>query len=100
MNDLLKWQRIMTMSRKHSRKLVVLITDGFSNGQDPVPIAQDLKADNVTIVTIGIQSGNSIELNDIASEPNEDHSFLLDSFAQFEGLARRALHNGNVCLLV
>lgn len=116
-------QRIMAKGRKHSRKLVCLITDGFSNGMDPVPIAQELKADNITIMTIGenkifissnnnvqyqhrnqtslfssniqgIQSGNSVELHNIASAPGEDHSFLLDSFSQFESLARKALHNG------
>lgn len=72
--------------------MICLITDGFSNGEDPLPIAQDLKADNVTIITFGIESGNYAELNQLSSEPGNEHTFLLDSFAQFESLARKALH--------
>lgn len=110
-----------------------------------MPIAQKLKADNITIVTfgkfefhlikalnkfsddyqahqkceilynlifkkqlilivnlhnneniIGIQTGNYAELYNISSAPGEEHSFLLDSFTQFESLARKALHSGNL----
>jgi len=32
----------------------------------------------------------------MASIPVEDHSYLLESFGQFEQLARRALHQGKV----
>ena len=36
----------------------------------------------------------------MASEPKEEHSFILDSFEEFEALARRALHEGIfLCLL-
>lgn len=60
-----------------------------------MPIAAELKAKNVTIITFGIQSGNFAELNQLSSEPvANEHSFLLDSFAQFESLARKALHTG------
>lgn len=38
--------------------------------------------------------GNYAELYNISSHPGEEHSFLLDSFAQFESMARKALHNG------
>ncbi|KAG4075716.1 hypothetical protein HA402_003541 [Bradysia odoriphaga] len=84
---------ILSKARKHSRKLVCLITDGFSNGKNPVPIAQKLKNDNITIITFGIQSGNSAELYNISSSPGASNSFLLDSFTQFESLARKALHS-------
>ena len=30
----------------------------------------------------------------MASEPRREHSFILDSFQEFEALARRALHKG------
>lgn len=84
-------------ARRHSKKIICLITDGFSNGEDPMPIAETLKADNVTIITFGIQSGNFAELHQLSSEPGNEHSFLLDSFAQFESLARKALHTGIIC---
>ena len=46
------------------------------------------------VFTIGIMHGNTLELNDMASEPKEEHAYLLESFAEFEALARRALHEG------
>lgn len=73
-----------------------MITDGFSNGGDPVPVAKELKKQQVTIFTIGIQNGNYKELYELATPPGEMHSYLLDSFKEFEGLARRALHVGRV----
>jgi len=59
-----------------------------------VTIAKQLKNDNVTIFTIGIRTGNYDELFNIASSPGDEYSFLLESFVQFENLARRALHVG------
>lgn len=93
--SLLLLQSILTKARRHSKKIICLITDGFSNGEDPMPIAAELKADNITIITFGIQSGNFDELYQLSSEPKNEHSFLLSSFAQFESLARKALHTGN-----
>ena len=31
----------------------------------------------------------------MASEPRKEHSYILDSFQEFEALARRALHKGS-----
>lgn len=93
-------QSILTKARRHSKKIICLITDGFSNGDDPMPIAAKLKADNVTIITFGIQSGNFDELYQLSSEPRNEHSFLLSSFAQFESLARKALHTGKLQYLI
>lgn len=114
-----KPQKILINARKNSKKIIFLVTDGYSNGKDPVPIATKLKEGGVTIFTIGIsklsnkrfpfrewhrtklyffskgiQSGNYIELYNISSAPEEGHSFLLDSFSHFESLARKALHAG------
>lgn len=71
-----------------------LITDGFSNGGDPIPVANELKQKQVTIFTIGIQSGNYKELHELSTAPGELYSYLLDGFQEFESLARRALHVG------
>lgn len=87
-------QQIFANSRNSSRKALFLITDGFSNGGDPVPTAKELKQNQVTIFTIGIQNGNYKELYELSSEPGEHYSYLLDSFEEFENLARRALHTG------
>lgn len=85
-------QDIFRFARPASKKLIFLVTDGFSNGPSPVLIAEELKRQNITIFTIGIQSGNYGELYSIASSPGELYSYLLDSFSQFESLARKALH--------
>jgi hypothetical protein len=86
-----KYFNIVATTRK---KVLFLITDGFSNGGDPIPLANELKKKQVTIFTIGIQNGNYKELYELASSPGEFYSYLLDSFQEFENLARRALHVG------
>ncbi|EFN77937.1 Sushi, von Willebrand factor type A, EGF and pentraxin domain-containing protein 1 [Harpegnathos saltator] len=89
---LLEALAILEKSREEASKVVFLITDGFSNGGDPRPAANLLKNAGATVFTFGIRTGNVEELHDIASFPGYTHSYLLDSFAEFEALARRALH--------
>lgn len=48
----------------------------------------------VELFTFGIMDGNKYELTQIASDPKNKHRFLLNSFAEFEIVARRALHSG------
>ncbi|XP_050300407.1 sushi, von Willebrand factor type A, EGF and pentraxin domain-containing protein 1-like [Anthonomus grandis grandis] len=78
--------------RNDSKKIIFLVTDGYSNGEDPVPLSIALKNNQTTIFTIGIRNGNYKELYELSSNPGEFYSYLLDSFEEFEGLARRALH--------
>ena len=82
-------------SRKKASRAIFLITDGYSNGGDPRPAAKLLKSLNVEIFTFGIRNGNVKELRDMASNPKDEHSYILDSFQEFEALARRALHEGD-----
>ena len=42
------------------------------------------------------RNGNVKELKSMASEPKDQHCFILESFKEFEALARRALHQGKV----
>ncbi|XP_019410274.1 PREDICTED: sushi, von Willebrand factor type A, EGF and pentraxin domain-containing protein 1, partial [Crocodylus porosus] len=84
--------QILRHSRGNATKAIFLITDGYSNGGDPRPIAASLRELGVEIFTFGIWQGNIRELNDMASYPKEEHCYLLHSFAEFEALARRALH--------
>ena len=39
-------------------------------------------------------NGNFEELCHMASKPKQQHTYILDSFTEFEALARRALHEG------
>ncbi|XP_076997754.1 sushi, von Willebrand factor type A, EGF and pentraxin domain-containing protein 1 isoform X2 [Tamandua tetradactyla] len=84
--------QILRYSRENSTKVIFLITDGYSNGGDPRPVAASLKEFGVEIFTFGIWQGNIRELKDMASTPKEEHCYLLHSFEEFEALARRALH--------
>ncbi|KAJ8929512.1 hypothetical protein NQ314_017805 [Rhamnusium bicolor] len=76
------------------KRYFFLITDGYSNGGNPIPLSDELKNNQITIFTIGIENGNYKELYELSSAPGEFYSYLLDSFNEFESLARRALHVG------
>ena len=95
MGALLEAIEVFKYSRNNASRAIFLITDGYSNGGDPRPAADVLKSKlGTTIFTFGIRNGNVKELKDMASEPKEEHAFILDSFDEFEALARRALHEG------
>ncbi|KAM5298505.1 sushi, von Willebrand factor type A, EGF and pentraxin domain-containing protein 1 [Ctenodactylus gundi] len=85
-------EQILRHARENSTKVIFLITDGYSNGGDPRPIAASLRDLGVEIFTFGTWQGNIRELNDMASSPKEEHCYMLHSFEEFEALARRALH--------
>ncbi len=84
----------MKHARPDALKAIFLITDGFSNGGDPRPLAAELRAQGTRIFTIGIRNGNPEELREMATDPH--HCYILDDFEEFEALARRALHQGNL----
>ncbi|XP_030635356.1 LOW QUALITY PROTEIN: sushi, von Willebrand factor type A, EGF and pentraxin domain-containing protein 1 [Chanos chanos] len=83
---------ILRNSRENATKVIFLITDGYSNGGDPRPVAAALRERGVEIFTLGIWQGNIRELHDMASHPKDQHCYLVHNFAEFEALARRALH--------
>ncbi|UYV77160.1 svep1, partial [Cordylochernes scorpioides] len=89
---MLEAQKILRNARPEADQAVFLVTDGYSNGGDPRPAARDLREAGVEVFTFGIRHGNIRELWDMASEPRAEHSFIVDSFKEFEALARRALH--------
>ncbi|XP_034532135.1 sushi, von Willebrand factor type A, EGF and pentraxin domain-containing protein 1 isoform X3 [Notolabrus celidotus] len=84
--------QILRHSRSNASKAIFLITDGYSNGGDPRPVAAALRERGVEIFTLGIWQGNIRELHDMASQPKEQHCYFVHNFAEFEALARRALH--------
>lgn len=93
----LEAQKIFKSSmRSDSKKVIFLVTDGFSNGQNPVEIAQALKKNNITIFSFGISSGNYNELLNISSRPLDSYFYMLGSFSSFERMARKALHAGEL----
>ena len=61
-------------------RVVILITDGRSNVYDITQPATDLRTAGVTVYSIGIGNYNLNELLFIASDPDSDHVFLLESY--------------------
>ena len=74
---LMEANQVLKHSRPSAKKAVFLITDGYSNGGDPRPEAKKLKEIGVQFFTFGIRNGNVKELYDMASEPREEHSYIL-----------------------
>ena len=86
---------MLRSARPDAKKVLFLITDGYSNSGDPRSVARRLRQDAVDIFTFGIRDGNFVELCDMASDDKHEHVYILNSFQEFEALARRALHEGN-----
>lgn len=57
-----KADEVLAASDRAVPQVVFLVTDGFSNGGDPKPVARKLKSRGVTIFTFGIKNGNVKEL--------------------------------------
>nr|CAD7255735.1 unnamed protein product [Timema shepardi] len=96
----LEAQSVLAHARPDAQQAVFLITDGFSNGGDPLPAAKQLKQSGATVFTFGIRNGNTRELYEMASLPAEEHSYILDSFGEFAALKRQnlqTLDNGALC---
>ncbi|XP_071764788.1 integrin alpha-M-like [Centroberyx gerrardi] len=79
-------------SRPNVRKVLIVITDGRSNGQGSLAGAASL-AEGQNIVRFAIGVGNAFndfsaraELDTIASSPKPEHVFRVDNFAALEKL--------------
>ena len=71
------------------RKVLVIVTDGYSNGISVDRPAQQLKNSGVIIFSVGIGPGVSLpELRVMASKPVDQHIFTVKNFAELDGLGR------------
>ena len=61
------------------RNILVVITDGGSDDDIAVP-TYALKEDGVTIFSVGIDRYVRGQLNEMASDPDSDHVFTMDSY--------------------
>ncbi|XP_028424312.1 scavenger receptor cysteine-rich type 1 protein M130-like [Perca flavescens] len=66
--------------RADSKKIAVLITDGESYDDVILP-SEKLKDAGIEIYTIGVKDVNEKELSDIASDPEEIHTYYIDNFS-------------------
>ena len=77
-------------------RVVVLITDGHSNHYRVDDQALFLREDNgVTIYSVGIANYDLDELNLIASDPDSEHVFLLQSYSDAASFVQ--LLSGTTC---
>uniref|UniRef100_A0A8C4NME6 Collagen type XII alpha 1 chain n=1 Tax=Eptatretus burgeri TaxID=7764 RepID=A0A8C4NME6_EPTBU len=67
-------------ARKDVAKIGILITDGKSQDDVAEP-AQNLRNENVTVFAIGVKNADENELKLIASEPLEDHIYIVADFS-------------------
>ena len=72
------------------RKVLLLLTDGFSNGIRPGNPANNLRKLGISIFSIGVgPSVSQTELKEIASDPDTDYVFTLNSFNQLSSFVDR-----------
>ena len=76
-------------------RVVVLITDGRSNTFNITQPALNLLASGVTVYSVGIGRVDVNELRFIASDPDQDHVFLLRSFTDAASFVQ--LLSGTTC---
>ena len=76
-------------------RVVVLITDGRSNTYNITQPAVNLLASGVTVFSVGVGNVDRNELRFIASDPDEEHVFLLRSFTDAASFVQ--LISGTTC---
>uniref|UniRef100_UPI00358E0FB7 collagen alpha-1(XII) chain-like isoform X2 n=1 Tax=Myxine glutinosa TaxID=7769 RepID=UPI00358E0FB7 len=67
-------------ARKNVVKIGILITDGKSQDDVAEP-AQNLRNEDVTVFAIGVKNADENELKLIASEPLDDHIYIVADFS-------------------
>ena len=66
-------------------KVLILLTDGRADPPNPLPIADQIKAENVTFFGVGVgKDVNKAELASYVSPPVADHFFYTDSYGQLK----------------
>ena len=76
-------------------RIVVLITDGRSNTYSITRHARNLLDTGATVYSIGIGNVYTPELNQIASDPDSNHVFLLNSYTDAASFVQRL--SGTTC---
>ena len=89
---------MLILSQYHldAKKVLIVLTDGQSSGSVDQPV-QQLKGVGVIIYSIGVGSGISVsELATVASSPENEHVYLLDSFNKFSAAFAEKVSN-SIC---
>ena len=70
-------------------RIAVLMTDGKSNRGNLTTAVLQIRQTNINVFVIGVGNLDINELNFIASSPQDQHVFLLDSFNDIAGFVDR-----------
>ncbi|KAM4550295.1 collagen, type XXVIII, alpha 1a [Fundulus diaphanus] len=94
-------KQVFQASRPHVRKVAVVLTDGQSDQHDFMQFketATDAHAEGIEVFVIGVLNTTDLlyekflsEIKNIASDPDEDHIYLIDDFRLLSGLESNIL---------
>lgn len=72
-------------SRKNVQQVAVVITDGKSQDNVSIPVA-NLRRTGVTVYAVGVKDADKAELRQLASHPTNKHTFIVDDFSKLKTL--------------
>merc|ERR1711962_1855571 len=68
--------------------VAIVISDGESF-DNPIPVAERARQDNITLFAIGVGIKNLTELKGIANKPSEEYVFSIDSFNELDNITKK-----------
>ncbi|XP_018596132.2 collagen, type XXVIII, alpha 1b [Scleropages formosus] len=93
--------QVFQAARPGAHKVGILITDGQADKRDPIRLesaVREAHASNIEMFVIGVVNDSGPlyvdfknEVNTIASDPDEEHAFLIDDFTALPTLERKLL---------
>ncbi|XP_048863462.1 vitrin isoform X2 [Brienomyrus brachyistius] len=85
-------EQLFSKSKPNKRKIMIVITDGRSYDDVRAPSLAVRRA-GVIAYSIGIAWAAQDELEDIATDPDKDHSFFVDEFDNLYKFVPKIIHN-------
>ncbi|NXW61763.1 VITRN protein, partial [Eurystomus gularis] len=85
-------EQLFSKSKPNKRKIMILITDGRSYDDVRVP-AMAAHRNGVIAYSVGVAWAAQDELEDIATDPDKDHSFFVDEFDNLYRFVNQLIQN-------
>ncbi|KFO92501.1 Vitrin, partial [Buceros rhinoceros silvestris] len=85
-------EQLFSKSKPNKRKIMILITDGRSYDDVRVP-AMAAHRNGVIAYSIGVAWAAQDELEDIATDPDKEHSFFVDEFDNLYRFVNQLIQN-------
>ncbi|XP_036408263.1 vitrin-like [Megalops cyprinoides] len=84
--------KLFSQSKPNKRKIMIVITDGRSYDDVSIP-AMAIHRSGVIAYTVGIAWAVKEELEDIATDPDKEHSFFVEEFDHLHKFVPKIIHN-------